>query len=241
MKSLHPNINLKSFILVFSWFLCSNNFILAQTSYVSSENELINKVQRTGLKTSLNFSSKQVGDAWQNYLKKYGKVSSRRNIYKIDAAKIPDISDRPIGIISKVDQQTDNSAYVFCSFDIGSEYISVGDNRYQAAERFMNDFSLSMYRDEYSKEIADAENTFDDAQKNLEDLIKKEQDWDKNIQSSQKDIENMQNKIQDERNNITKLHQSIQDNQTTKREAAEKVERLRSVVADMKVKLQQIN
>jgi predicted RNase H-like nuclease (RuvC/YqgF family) len=212
-----------------------------KTATVSSHNENIGKVQRTGLKISVAFSEKRVKDAWENYLKKFGKVSSSKGVFEMEVAKIPSISAQPIRIVSKVSEESNSSAYVFCAFDLGTGYITSADSHYGAAEKFMKDFVLKVYRDEYGEQIAAAEKVLNTNIRNQEKLVEKDNDWNKEIQNNQQDIVDLEKKIQEKKAKIVELNQQIETNKTTKLKAAEETDRARKQVEQMKAKLGEIN
>ncbi len=174
-------------------------------------------------------------------MKKTGKVSSSKNIFEVETAKIPSISPQPIRLTSKVVEENNNSSYVFCAFDLGTGYITSADSRYSLAEKFLKDFAVKMYRDEYAEQIAAAEKVLLNSQKNQEKLVEKDADWTKEIQNNQQDIVELEKKIQDKKAKIVELNQQIETNKTTKLRAAEETERARKVVEQMKLKLGTIN
>jgi predicted RNase H-like nuclease (RuvC/YqgF family) len=243
MKSQQlKSFNFRNLALSLIGFICSLAPIWAQpSSTVSSHNEVVDKVQRTGLKVSIAFGDRKVKDAWESYLKKTGKVSSSKSTFEVETAKIPSISPQPIRLMSKVVEESNNSAYVFCAFDLGTGYITSADSRYTSAEKFLKDFAVKMYRDEYAEQIAAAEKVLGNAQKNQEKLVEKDADWNKEIQNSQQDIVELEKKIQDKKAKIVELNQQIETNKTTKLRAAEETERARKVVEQMKLKLGTIN
>lgn len=240
MKTHELYFYAKSIFLMLSLLVYSSYSTTAQTQPVVSNTEMIGKVQRTGLKTSITFSEKKVENAWKDYLKTFGKVSSSKDELIVGTAKIPKISDKPIRLISKVAKESDNSAYIFCVFDMGVGYITNEDNRYGSAEEFMKDFALKMYRDEYGEQIKDAEKIFTNAQKDEEKLIEKDVDWAKEIQRAKQDITDMENKIQERKAKIVDLEKQIEENIATKKRAAEEKERNRIIVEEMKMKLGEI-
>jgi hypothetical protein len=229
--------------IFFLAFIFLGGYVSAQgyKATISSHNENIGKVQRTGLKTSVGFGEKKVKDAWETYLKKFGKVSSSKGVYEMEAAKIPSISPQPVRIVSKVNEESNSAAYVFCAFDLGTGYISSQDSRYGAAEKFMKDFLLKVYRDEYGEQVAAAEKALNTSIRNQEKLVEKDNDWAKEIQNNQQDIIELERKIQEKKAKIVELNQQIETNKTTKLKAAEETERARKVVEQMKAKLGEIN
>lgn len=230
----------KSIFLMLSLLIYSHYSSTAQTQTVVNHAEMIGKTQRTGLKTSVAFSERDVERAWKDYLKNFGRVSSRRGQFTMSSAKIPIISEKPIRIISKVAEESDKSTYIFCAFDMGAGYITNRDSRYSSAEGFMKDFAIKMYRDEYGEKIEDAEKTFANAQDTEKKLIEKDEEWAKEIQEARRDIIDMENKIQETRAKIIDLEKQIIDNRTNKMRAAEEVQQNKIIVEQMKVKLGEI-
>lgn len=240
MKFRLFNLSFRKLLIVFSCLGLTINGLLAQKILISSHSEIIGNIPRTGLKTSIAFSPKKVADAWENYIKKYGKVSSPKGIYEVETAKIPAISDRSIRLVSKIVEEA-NTAYVFCSFDLGAGYISPKDSQYIFAEKFMKDFALKTYQDEYGEELATAEKTFNNAQKNQEKLIEKDTNWAKQTQSMEQEIADMERKIQERKIKIIEVNRQIEENKNTKVKAADEVERSRRMVEQIKVKLGGVN
>jgi hypothetical protein len=210
---------------------------------VASGSETVDKVQRAGLKTFVSFDKKKVADAWEEYLRKNAKckTESSKGVITAEKATIPAISNMPIRIISKVDDNGKNEAFVFAAFDVGSGYVTSGDSRYAAAERFMRDFVVKMYRDEYGDQLGNAEKAYLAAQKTQEKLAEKEKDWQKEVVDSNKDIADMQKKIEEKKQKIAELNKQIEDNKINKQKAADETEKTKKAYEQMKAKLGEIN
>jgi hypothetical protein len=212
----------------------------AQRVGVSGATENIDKIQRTGLKTVIDFDRKKVADAWESYLRKYGKVSSSKNIFTMEAAKITTISDRPVRIVSKVESDGKDKSYVFYAIDAGSAYITSGDSRYGAAEQLLKDFAIKMYKDAYGDQVGEAEKVYNAALKSQTKLTEKDKDMQKDIQNANNDIAEMEKKIEEKKKNITDWTAQIENNKVAKVKAAEEVDRTKKIVDQMKLKMGEI-
>jgi hypothetical protein len=221
--------------------LAINSLNAQQIVVVTEHTDMVGKISRTGLKTSIGYSEKKVADAWKSYLNSFGKVSASKGIFEVEVAKITAISPQPIRIMSKVVEESNSNAYVFCSFDVGNVYITTKDSRYDAAEKFLKDFVIKMSRDDYSQQVSAAEKTLNESQKNQEKLLEKDRDWAKQVQNSEQDIIDMEKKINDKKVKIAELKSSIEANLITKRSAAEETETARKTLEQMRVKLGAIN
>ena len=236
---------MKTALSLTALFVSFSLFAQRPTISVTPGSEIINKIQRTGLKTYVSFDDNKTGNAWADYLRKNnkgkGRVESSKNTYTMETITIPSISEKPIRMMSVVQQDEKDKSFVFAAFDLGSGYINSADSHYATAEKFMRDFALKMYRDEYGNQLDDAEKAFLAAQKAQQKLADKEQSMQKDIQNSNQDILDMQKKIEDKKQKIADLTKQIEDNKIAKQKAADETDKTKKAFEQMKSKLGDIN
>lgn len=174
--------------------------------------ESINSKDYFGLNLNSNISDRYLGDYWGEYLKTFGKTSSRRSVYTVDRAKISTISSQPVEIISQV-SSAKNISHVFLAVKVGDRFVSnFTDSTYKATEDFLKNFATYAVARE---EVRQAEDFYAVADKNHKTL---ERDNDRIT----KDIDRMQKKLEDlkkeQETNKTDLAGSVLDLQNKQKD-----------------------
>ncbi len=104
----------------------------AQHNSVQPAEKTVQKTPRRGLQTSIKMDESLVNDTWESYLKKFGRVESSKRVYTMENAKIPALSDKPVRVISTLEEK-EGTCTIFCAFDLGSAYVTSGSSGYAAA------------------------------------------------------------------------------------------------------------
>jgi hypothetical protein len=134
----------------------------AQQNPVQPAEKTIQKTPRRGLQTTIQMDESLVNDTWESYLRKFGRVESSKRVYTMENAKIPALSDKPVRVISTVEENK-GTCTIFCAFDLGSAYVTSGSSGYAAAESFMQQFIRQVYEAERDAKLRVAEKALAEA------------------------------------------------------------------------------
>jgi len=204
---------------------------------VVSANETVDKIQRTGLKIHLTQSESHVADAWENYLKKFGRVESSRNNFVVNEGKVASISNKPIRIVSRVAEEGKNESYVFLAIDNGKDYITAGDPQFPAAQQFLKDFALKINKENWADKLTEAEKLLNSAQKDLDRKNDKDKDLNKSVEKSKQNVIDYQKKIENEQSKQVDLGKQIVENKKAIQASALEVEKAKKDVDLIKQKM----
>ncbi|GAB3898415.1 hypothetical protein GCM10028803_17810 [Larkinella knui] len=183
--------------------------VLAQT--VSSATEKVDQISLMGLSLNLPIEGKFVEKEWETLLKSYGKVTTGRGgIYKVPAANVPALSNEPLNVASKVSSDK-NKATVFLAVDKGNaDYVKPGDALYGQVETVLKEFAE---RTRINYDIKLADDTFTEAQKKQEKLVKQGEKLVRDLERNKKEKDNLVKKMDE---NARELEQLIRDTETNK-------------------------
>jgi hypothetical protein len=152
--------------------------------------QTIKKKDYFGLNLNSSIPERYLGTYWEEYLDRFGKVHSRRKVFRMDRANVATISREPVEMVSKV--STSNSiTQLFVAVKVSNRYVSnFMDTTYRASEQFLKDFSsFALLRDE----VRLAEEYYGEADKNHQRLQRDNERIVKDIERTQKHLEDLMN------------------------------------------------
>lgn len=160
--------------------------LLAQNVFPGKQ--AVNKKDYFGLNLNSAIPDRYLGNYWEEYLKSFGKVHSRRGVYSVDRATIPSISNESIEMTSLVSTSR-NITQLFLAVKVGNRYVAnFTDSTYRATEQFLKDFSsFAVLRDE----VRLAEEYYAEASKNHDRLQRDNERIIKEIERTQKRLEEL--------------------------------------------------
>jgi hypothetical protein len=217
--------------------------VSAQKIEVSGATETVGKTEHVGLKTVLTGNASDVADAWKDYLKTFrgkGKVEDSKKMFTNEAAEIKTLSEKPVRVVSKVDDSGKGQSMVFCAFDLGTGYVNSADSHYGAAEKFMRDFAVAYYKKTMGSELADAEKGFAAATRLMEKKAAEEADLKKDLDNNQKQLTDLQKKIEDNKRDRENLLRKTEENKVEKEKAIKEAEKSRLALETVKAKMGEI-
>jgi hypothetical protein len=224
-----------SIISFLSVFLLVQQVLLAQQEAVVSGEKTIEKMNRSGLQTSTRMEERFVTEVWENYLRKQGRVSSARRVYTVENAKIPAISDKPVRIISTVEENK-GTVTVFCAFDLGNAYVTRGSPQYVAAEYFMKQFVGQLYEEERNERLKGAEKALADATRQQEKRLSEGEGLTRAQTRNRDEKANLEKKLEENRQEAARLIQEVETNKRDQQTAAQEVEKKRRAVEEVKAR-----
>lgn len=190
---------------------------------------------RRGLQTTIRMDAGIATDAWENYLKKFGRVESSRRVYTMENAKIVALSDKPIRIISTIEEK-DGSCTIFCAFDLGTAYITNQHSGYASAESFMQQFVQQVYEAERNEQLKIAEKALAEAQRASEKRTNEGESLVRGQERNRNEKASLQRKLEENKQEAEKLVQDVETNKREQQAAALEVEKKRRAVEEVKAR-----
>ena len=178
---------MKRSLLLICLFFAASYTTFAQKSPVDETDMSINNIPRKGQRVSIQLDSKKIEAAWLKQLtdKFASKVKNTKGIITMDGVIIEELSPTPIRVISKVDA-TSTGTSVWWSIDLGNAYLGkdATPKQWTAGEKYLKDFSRTMYREDLVAQISESEKALVASQNNHMAVIEKsnviKKDIDKN-------------------------------------------------------------
>jgi hypothetical protein len=214
--------------------------IQAQKINVLSAEENIQKINRQGFKTTLKLPEKTIARAWEDYLEEFGKVESSKGVYTVPSAKIKTLSEKPVHIISKVTEDK-NGTTVFYAIDLGNSFVTQQSSQASSAQKFLQDFAMKAYQDEFGDELKSAEKELASALKQQERRSQETENLLKDIERKKEEQKTLQQKLEDNKKDLEKLEKQVASSKKDQTESVSEVEKHKKAVEDVKQKYSSIN
>lgn len=214
--------------------------IQAQKINVYGAEENIQKINRQGFKTTLKISEKAVARAWEDYLEEFGKVESSKGVYTVPSAKIKILSEKPVHIISKIAEDK-NGTTVFYAIDLGNSFVTGQSSQASSAQKFLQDFAIKVYQEEFSDELKSAEKELATALKQQERKTQETESLLKEIERKKEEQQSLQKKLEDTKNDLEKLEKQVASSKKEQTESVSEVEKQKKAVEEVKQKFSSIN
>jgi len=204
------------------------SFSEAQKVKVLESTESVEGVSRSGMYVLLELDKTETEKAWNNYLKKYGKPSSKNGIITVLAANMKAIHDYPCVVYSKV-EVAHTGARVWWAIDLGSKMVTKEtEAEYRGAEKMLYEFSVSAYRDDITKQIADAETALESATKIHQKKVKENANLLSKIEKNKARKTELENKLKVNVEDHARLHREIDNNLAEQKIAIQNVEAIKA-------------
>jgi len=207
----------------------------AQQNPVQSAEKTIQKMPRRGLQTTIQMDESLVNDTWESYLKKFGRVESSKRVYTMENAKIPALSDKPVRVISTVEENK-GVCTIFCAFDLGSAYVTSGSSGYAAAESFMQQFIRQVYEAERDAKLRAAEKALAEATRSREKRTNEGESLVRAQERNRNEKANLERKLGENKQEAEQLVKDVDTNKREQQAAAQEVEQKRRAVEEVKAK-----
>ncbi|CAA9266815.1 MAG: hypothetical protein AVDCRST_MAG56-2819 [uncultured Cytophagales bacterium] len=226
---------IKLYLCLFLLYAGSVAPAAAQQNPVQSAEKTIQKMPRKGLQTSIQMDESLVNDTWESYLKKFGRVESSKRVYTMENAKIPALSDKPVRVISTVEENK-GTCTIFCAFDLGTAYVTSGSSGYAAAESFMQQFIRQVYEAERDARLRVAEKALAEAVRGQEKRTNEGESLVRAQERNRNEKANLERKLQENKQEAEQLVKDVDTNKREQQAAAQEVEQKRRAVEEVKAK-----
>lgn len=226
---------IRTFICLALLACCFIQSVHAQKANVHASEKTIQKIPRRGLQTAIRMEERMVNDTWENYLKKFGRVESSRKVYTMESAKIPALSEKPIRIISTIEEDK-GTCTLFCAFDLGTSYITNQSNQYAAAEGFMQQFVQKLYEEERNAQVKEAEKALAEAVRQQEKRTNEGESLVRAQERNRNEKASLERKLEENRGEAEKLVRDVETNKRDQQTAVQEVEKKRRAVEEVKAK-----
>ncbi|CCH53342.1 hypothetical protein BN8_02432 [Fibrisoma limi BUZ 3] len=211
--------------------LLGNRLVSAQTIYAGEST--VDRDKLPGLFLTISGDGRQIEKDWEEQLKTYGRLLASRGVYRVPNADISSISPEPINLVSTV-KAGRTSATLFVSFDLGSRtYVRPGDRAYRDAEQLLKDFAS---RSQFTQEVRQAEQGFDEAQRNHQRLVKNGERLLREIDQNKKEKERLLKRIEENEKELVQLEKDVETNKGEQEKALIEVDNRKNNVEAVKAR-----
>ena len=202
-----------------------------QTVYAGEQT--IDKQAYKGLFLTLPLAERQVESAWENHIRQWGRVNSSRGTYRVTSADIRDVSPEPVYLTSQVNGNK-KSTTLFVAFDMGAtNYVTPGNGNYSAAETLLKNFADQTL---FNDEVRGVEETFSEAQKSHQKLVRRGETLLKDIEANKKEKERLLRRIEENAKELEQLEKDVETNKTDQTSALTEMDNKRKNVEAFNVK-----
>ncbi|CCH00815.1 hypothetical protein FAES_2806 [Fibrella aestuarina BUZ 2] len=206
---------------------------LGQTIYAGDQT--IDKQTYKGLFLTIPMADRQVERDWEEQLKQYGRLTTSRSVYRVTTADIRDISSEPVNLTSQL-KGNKKSTTLFVAFDQGGgNFIAPGNGNYSAAETLLKNFADKTI---FNDEVRGAEESFNEAQRAHQKLVKRGENLVSDIESNRKEKERLLRKIDENAKELEQLQKDVETNKTDQANALTEMDNKRKNVEAVKAKKQ---
>lgn len=227
---------LLSMALVLSFF-----YVQAEdyTVTVTEMQRTVNKINRTGLGTTLNLQKKDVKSLWKKKLKEYGKVESKGDEFILDQATIPSISSKTVRVVARV-ESSGKGTIVWWAIDLGDKWVVSGGTGHKAATDILKKFGMSAYKEDINKQIEEAEKALKKTEKERENTEKDGENLVSDLKSNADEKVKLENQLKKNGEDKIKIEKDIVQNKKDQEAMKKKVEQQVRAVEVVKAKLDKV-
>ena len=163
-----------------------------------------------GFNLTMGIMDRHLSDYWQDFLKPYGKATTKRGVVQVSGASIPSLSVRGVGITSQVSSQK-GGARLFASFFADGRYIAnFTDSLYRNTEVFLRDFATYA---NWREEVRKAEEFYAEANRNHQRLQRENDTTLKEIERTEKRLEDLRSKLETNKKDLAGSVLDLQEKQ----------------------------
>jgi hypothetical protein len=225
-------MNIRNLFLTISLLLATFG---AQAQTVYAGEQTIDRQVYKGLFLTIPLGDRQVEKEWENYIRSFGRVTSSRGVYRITTADIRDISSEPINFTSQI-KGNKKSTTIFTAYDLGGgNYVSAGNGNYDAADKLLKEFADKTL---FNDEVRVAEDSFNEAQRNHQKMVRKGETLTRDIENNRKEKERLLRKIEENAKELEQLQKDLETNKLDQTTAQTEMDNKRKSVETVKAKKQ---
>jgi hypothetical protein len=217
--------------------IVSFSILNAQKISVNDQSYTIDKIQRIGVATYLDLDKKFVEKLWKDELKKYGKVSSDKDIYYVEIAQMPSISTNNVRIISTIETSS-KGVMVWMAIDLGTSFVAKGEKGYQNAVQLMKDFAKISYTEDINEQIKEAEKALEKSIKEQEKVVRQGEILQNDLTSNANEKQRLENELVNNANKKTEIENNIVTNKDDKTNADKEIVDMKKAVEVVRKKLE---
>jgi hypothetical protein len=163
-----------------------------------------------GFNLTMGISDRHLSDYWQDFLKPYGKATTKRGVVQLSGASIPSLSGRGVVITSQITSQK-GGARLFASFFADGRYIAnFTDSLYRNTEVFLRSFSTYA---SWREEVRKAEEFYAEANRNHQRLQRENDTTLKEIERTEKRLEELRVKLETNKKDLAGSVYDLQEKQ----------------------------
>lgn len=215
--------------------------VSAQRVTVSEQSVSIEKIQRTGLATTLELDKKDVKDLWKKHIKDYGKLEKLSgDVMVINTARIPSVSSNAVKVYTSI-SSSGKGTMVWMAVDVGDAFVVSGHPKYGAVEKILKDFGISTYKEDIQEQIADAEKALEKSEKDHEKVVKTGENLVGDLEKNAKEKADLEKSLEENASQKVQLEKEIEQNKKDQSSAKQTTEKMKKAVEVVKAKLNDVH
>lgn len=209
----------------------------SQVIKVTEKDDRIEKMQRNGYVVLIQLEKPFVAKNWSKKVKSYGKADISGDEYIVHQATMPEISSSPVKFYSKVNEKAKQGTEVWVAIDLGTEFVTKGHAKTQAAEKLLYQFAVEVYQADIQIQLEEAEGAVAKSSKEYEKALAGETKVKGKMQRNKEQKMNLLNEIKQNKVDSVQLVKDLEMNKLEQKQDSLEVVKMKKAVEAVKAKL----
>ena len=223
--------------LALLFFSAITSLTFAQTVTITESDQIINKIRRTGLSTTLELDEKFVSNLWKKELKEFGKTTKDGDITVIEVGSMPSVTSGNVRIYSKTEKNGNQGTIVWIAVDMGDAFITKSHSKVSSVEKILKDFGIKAYTEDINIQIADAEKAVDKASKDNDKIVKDGEKLSTNLEQNATQKQSLEKQLEENAKQKVELEAEIEQNKSDQAASTKDVEKMNKALELVKNKI----
>ncbi|MCU0429548.1 MAG: hypothetical protein MUF42_06205 [Cytophagaceae bacterium] len=179
-----------------------------------------------GIATTLELDKKEVGKAWEKYMKLYGKLENDKGYYKVSPALLTGLSNA--SLLSQVVASATGTKVWLCLQIDSTDVTPDKTAEYATAKKLLYEFGVTAYRDDINEQIAEAEKALEQSVQIHERKLKEGEGLEDKLVENQNDKLDFELRQKKNAEDFVRINTAINANLTDQKTALEHVSRIKT-------------
>ena len=201
---------------------------------VVPDTEKIDGTAYKGVSSLISLDVKEVRKAWHKHLREYGRVSTVKDVYTVELAEIPVISNMPIDVYSKVVESNVGAKVFFGLTHSDGKAVEEGSKEFERASEMLYDFVVAQYRDDMNMQIEEAEKVVKITVRDYEKKVNEGEKLERNLEKNKEEKKELEQKLKDNAQEKKDLEAALATNKREREAALEDIEKVRKLAEEKK-------
>lgn len=220
---------------IFYILVLLNVFAFAQKVVVTSADEKVGQVSKSGFSVLLELDEEFVRRNWQKELKTLGALKTKSGVFVVEQAAMPSISPNPVKVYSTIKEAEKAIKLWYCV-----ELNEMQFDKSNSTIAFLHDFGVAMYIQDINKQIREAENVLLSEVKQQEKSYLNGTKISSNLAKIKTDRIVLLQKLVENDSSFVQVKRDSVQNGLIQKENNEKIEKLKRAVDMIKSKITKV-